>query len=567
MKFARQIALDPNREHASYLWRAAGTHRFAWNWALGRWEEDYQAFRIETDSEKKKKLMPSVSRYKAEWNEIRRTEFPWSLDVTKCAGTQAIIDLGASYDRAIKECVAAKREGRTRRRMFGFPKRKKKFLSTPSFALWNDQISFPIVNGRQYVKLPHVGLVRMRETLPGMGGILGARISHRRGKWVIAVQFDTEWNDGETSDKAAQIATGKARKEAKARGASKEEIQAIKVTAERSSRLVPIHPRFDLVGGSDVGVRSVATRRVSGPDGFVETVSTGPSKAIKRSQKKLRLATKKFNKGLQRKRKKVQKVTHSGKIKTVYEPWKKGEKIELSNRDKRRRVSVQKVQWTITNQREDFLHKDSTMAARSCGVLVGEDINVFGMVKGSSNPRLLLDSSMSRYLGMVEYKAEREGGLFVRAPRFFPSSKRCSTCSHVHAEIKRGDYEWDCPACSTRHDRDGNAATNLEYLAKLIVLEDETSVYQLASSIDPTGSIGLARWLMDAREKYQTLKALRLENTHVGGATAESFETARSDEPALAAILSDQGETGSEKPEREGSVHQGRSNVSTYGDI
>jgi len=68
--------------------------------------------------------------------------------VTKCAGTQAILDLGKTYDRAIKEAAAAKREKRKRRPNMSFPRPKKKYRTEPSFALWNDQISFTVINVR-----------------------------------------------------------------------------------------------------------------------------------------------------------------------------------------------------------------------------------------------------------------------------------------------------------------------------------------------------------------------------------------------------------------------------------
>jgi putative transposase len=192
MKLGRRIALEPTVEAQQYCWRAAGTRRFAWNWGLRRWEEDYAAYKAAKDPETRKSLKPSASRYKAEWAEVRRTEFPWSYEVTKCAGTQAILDLGETFKRAIQECADARREKRARRPMFGFPRPKRKFRNTPSFALWNDQIEFTVVNGRQYVRLPHVGMVRMRELLPSMGGILGAVVSFRRGRWMIAAQFDTD---------------------------------------------------------------------------------------------------------------------------------------------------------------------------------------------------------------------------------------------------------------------------------------------------------------------------------------------------------------------------------------
>ena len=45
--------------------------------------------------------------------------------------------------------------------------------------------------------------------------------------------------------------------------------------------------------------------------------------------------------------------------------------------------------------------------------------------------------------------------------RFYPSSKTCSACGHLLAELPLGTRAWDCPSCGTRHDRDVNAAKNI----------------------------------------------------------------------------------------------------------
>ena len=38
MIVAHKIALDPNDKQATYFARAAGTARFAYNWALAEWQ-------------------------------------------------------------------------------------------------------------------------------------------------------------------------------------------------------------------------------------------------------------------------------------------------------------------------------------------------------------------------------------------------------------------------------------------------------------------------------------------------------------------------------------------------
>jgi putative transposase len=52
----------------------------------------------------------------------------------------------------------------------------------------------------------------------------------------------------------------------------------------------------------------------------------------------------------------------------------------------------------------------------------------------------------------------------VLADRWYPSSKLCSTCGAHYTGLKLGERSWIC-ACGARHDRDVNAAINLQRLA------------------------------------------------------------------------------------------------------
>jgi ribosomal protein L37AE/L43A len=51
----------------------------------------------------------------------------------------------------------------------------------------------------------------------------------------------------------------------------------------------------------------------------------------------------------------------------------------------------------------------------------------------------------------------------VAIDQWFPSSKTCSACGHVLDELRLDVREWTCPKCGTHHDRDTNAAVNIEH--------------------------------------------------------------------------------------------------------
>ena len=63
--------------------------------------------------------------------------------------------------------------------------------------------------------------------------------------------------------------------------------------------------------------------------------------------------------------------------------------------------------------------------------------------------------------GRAEYKAARTGRHVIVIDRWYPSSKTCSSCGHLLAELSLKTRTWQCPSCGTRHDRDINAAKNI----------------------------------------------------------------------------------------------------------
>jgi len=50
----------------------------------------------------------------------------------------------------------------------------------------------------------------------------------------------------------------------------------------------------------------------------------------------------------------------------------------------------------------------------------------------------------------------------VKIGRFFASSKTCHCCGNKLSELPLGIREWHCPSCDVVHDRDGNAAKNVD---------------------------------------------------------------------------------------------------------
>ncbi|MBQ2613149.1 MAG: transposase [Methanobrevibacter sp.] len=51
---------------------------------------------------------------------------------------------------------------------------------------------------------------------------------------------------------------------------------------------------------------------------------------------------------------------------------------------------------------------------------------------------------------------------FKQISRWYPSSKTCNKCGYYNKDLKQEQTEWKCPQCHTIHDRDINAAKNIQ---------------------------------------------------------------------------------------------------------
>jgi putative transposase len=127
----------------------------------------------------------------------------------------------------------------------------------------------------------------------------------------------------------------------------------------------------------------------------------------------------------------------------------------------RARARVARAHRKVRAARTDFLHKTSTRLVRGHDVIVIEDLAVRNMTRNHSLARAISDCGWGTFRQMVEYKCKRYGRHVVVIGRWYPSSKTCSACGHLLAELSLSTRTWPCPSCGTRHDRDVNAAQNI----------------------------------------------------------------------------------------------------------
>jgi putative transposase len=125
------------------------------------------------------------------------------------------------------------------------------------------------------------------------------------------------------------------------------------------------------------------------------------------------------------------------------------------------KAKVARAHRKVRASRADFLHKASTNLVRGHDVIAIEDLAVKNMVRNRSLAKAISGCGWGEFRRQVEYKAARYGRHVIVISRWYPSSKTCSACGHLLAELSLNTRTWQCPSCGTRHDRDENAAKNI----------------------------------------------------------------------------------------------------------
>jgi putative transposase len=160
----QKIALDLSNKQRSYLAKCSGVSRFAYNWALAEWSSMYDEWKKDSLLEKPNQLL-----LRRKLNTVKREQYPWMLEVTKCAPQEAIIDLGKAFENFF--CGRA-----------SYPVFKKKGVHD-SFRISTGQFQ---IKGKS-IRLPHIGWLRMREALRyEEGRPISVTISRRAGRWYAS---------------------------------------------------------------------------------------------------------------------------------------------------------------------------------------------------------------------------------------------------------------------------------------------------------------------------------------------------------------------------------------------
>jgi putative transposase len=175
--------LDLNNWQRRRCLKHAGAARFAYNWGLARRQEAYKATG---------ETRTAIDLHK-ELNRLKKTDFTWMYEVSKCAPQEALRDLDSAYANFFRR-VKLKKAGKLRCKV-GYPKFKSRKHGLGSFRLTG---VIKVFEGQ--IQLPRLGLLKLKERryLPIKDvHIFSATVSEKAGRWFVSLQVEEEIPDPE----------------------------------------------------------------------------------------------------------------------------------------------------------------------------------------------------------------------------------------------------------------------------------------------------------------------------------------------------------------------------------
>ncbi len=148
--------------------------------------------------------------------------------------------------------------------------------------------------------------------------------------------------------------------------------------------------------------------------------------------------------------------------KLAKEQRKLNHKVKGSVSREKQRVKVARVHEKVSDQRRDFHHKLSRRLVDEFGVITFETLHIKGMVRNHSLAKSISDAGWGQFIQFTEYKGAWYGAHVEKIDQFYASTKTCSDCGVKNQALTLSDRTWVCQSCGSVHDRDVNAAINIE---------------------------------------------------------------------------------------------------------
>ncbi|AKR33364.1 MULTISPECIES: RNA-guided endonuclease InsQ/TnpB family protein [Bacillus] len=153
--------------------------------------------------------------------------------------------------------------------------------------------------------------------------------------------------------------------------------------------------------------------------------------------------------------------------------FKKGVKIQSAGYEKAKAEHL-RLSRKITNIRNNHIHQATAKLVKTKPMrIVVEDLSISNLLKNKKLSKAFSFQKLNFFFQCLSYKCEKYGIAYVKADKWFASSKICSCCGmkYDHSVQPEGQWslkirEWRCASCNSHHDRDLNASINLSRWVK-----------------------------------------------------------------------------------------------------
>ena len=412
---AHKIELMPNNKAQTHFQKAFGCARLSYNWGRAKWQEYYE-----------QGIKKSYLDLNNEFNAIKKTQFPFVYEVSKYATQQPFLHLHRAFQKFFRDLEQGK---------ISYPKFKKKKANSGSYFIGGDQV---VIKDGKYLKVPNLGLVKMREKLRFEGKITSVTISQKGDKFFASFNMQ--------------------------------------ISKEEYTRTHPKAKSNNLALGIDLGLKS-----------FLSLSNGLEVKAPKPLDRLERL--------LIRRSRQLSKKQHA---RTKQEAL---QGVKRSNNYQKASIKLNKTHRRIANIRGDFLHKTTSCLVKNVQYFCIENLNVQGMMRNHRLAKAISDVSFYEFKRQLEYKAKYNGREMHQVDRFYPSSKLCSHCGTLKENLTLNDRVYCCDKCGIHIGRDYNASLNLlsqlkkhiggvhpEFTpADLTALQEDLAINRLVTSKCETG--------------------------------------------------------------------------------
>ena len=280
-----------------------------------------------------------------------------------------------------------------------------------------------VIKDEKYLKIPNFGLVKMKEKLRFKGKINSVTISQKANKFYASFCVEISKDEYDRTHKIANCNKQSA--------------------------------------GIDLGIK--------------EFISLSNGLQIK-APKPLN----KLNRLLVKRQRQLSKKLHA---KTKQEALKG---VKKSNNYLKATMKLNKLHSKISNIRNDFLHKITSVIIRNFDYMGLESLNTSGMMKNHKLAKSLVDVSFYEFNRRLEYKANYMQKEIHRVDKFYPSSKTCCVCGNIKKDLTLKDRTYKCQSCGNIIDRDLNASINLhKFVNKSVgIVSSEFTPMDLTALLD-----------------------------------------------------------------------------------